>query len=224
MPTTHPIFKKHNTLVREYPSLSRYISAILPSQIHTRIAKNDPATPRTKREQEFRKGRKNAQALLQQLGCQETVGRAEDRTPVWPAGFAGSISHSDRWTWVAIGRKTHLNSIGIDTEPLVNTETRNLLEPEIATVTEWKIAQATRLLPNQIFTLVFSAKEAFFKCWYPLTKQYLDFNQITIEDANPKYLWASTNCEATPDLPIQRLKVLFHFSATDAFTATWINR
>ena len=38
--------------------------------------------------------------------------------PAWPVGVVGSITHSNHWCAVAVGRQTEFCGIGIDTEPL----------------------------------------------------------------------------------------------------------
>jgi enterobactin synthetase component D len=176
-----------------------------------------------KRRQEFAGGRRNAESLLKRLGCAEPVWSNEDRSPAWPDGFIGSISHSDRWTWAAVSRKNQLQSIGIDTEPVVTPETRSEILGDVATAEEWKLLEDSPLSSEQSFTLVFSAKEAFYKCCYPLVQQFFGFEHAAVKSLSENSVRIETHpahpCfEAMPSA----LEVFYRFSAGSVFTATWV--
>jgi len=194
----------------------------------TRSSKVDQAvsnvdTARQKRQNEFATGRRCAEALLKRMGNSEQVWVNPDRSPEWPAGFVGSISHSNSWTWATIGRNTDVKSIGIDTEKVVSRETQQQVSSDIASDSEWIVANDIGLSAEQIFTLVFSAKEAFYKCCYPLTKQYFGFEQAFVESVSKNSLQI-TMTDSNPnfgDLPTS-LEVHFLAISSDIFTATWL--
>ncbi len=50
------------------------------------------------------------------------IGKNQDRSPRWPAGFVGSISHSRNWVVAAAARGEDYASIGIDSEPIASAE------------------------------------------------------------------------------------------------------
>lgn len=124
-----------------------------------------------KRRHEFLTGRSLAENALCHMGCSDPfVGRHPDRSPIWPAGFCGSISHSDRLCTVMVGKTSALRSIGVDIEPqgAVPDGLRDTIygpgdDPDGADP-----------------TLIFAAKEAFYKMWYPLTGVFLDFPDVGI--------------------------------------------
>jgi enterobactin synthetase component D len=180
---------------------------------------------RQKRQIEFASGRRSAESLLKRLGNSQQVWVNPDRSPDWPNGFTGSISHSNSWTWVAVGRKTQLKSIGIDTETVVSTETRSQIQQDIATPNEWEVAESTGLTANQIFSLVFSAKEAFYKCWYPLTEEYFGFEHALVDAATPSSLVIRMT-ETNPNFHCGPETFEVHFFATDddVFTMTWMEQ
>src|SRR2546425_4073273 len=63
-------------------------------------------------------------ASLAELGSGETsVAMAADRSPVWPQGYVGSITHTDDLLGVAVARRTDFRSIGIDAEAIIQLET-----------------------------------------------------------------------------------------------------
>src|SRR5207249_10625362 len=72
---------------------------------------------RTTRDERFRlrqsifdMGRACAAELLAELGARETsVAMAADRSPVWPQGYVGSITHTDDLLGVAVARRTDLD-------------------------------------------------------------------------------------------------------------------
>src|SRR3989442_10263338 len=76
---------------------------------------------RTTRDERFRlrqsifdRGRACAAELLAELGARETsVGMAADRSPVWPHGYVGSITHTGDLLGVAVARLTDIRSIAI---------------------------------------------------------------------------------------------------------------
>ncbi len=100
------------------------------------------------------------------------------RAPVWPPGIIGSISHTDDIAIAAVGRASDLCSLGIDVESADPLE-RDLLklvcrEEELAALT------ANNLQPEVGAKLIFSAKESVYKCLWPLTGMFLEFDAISI--------------------------------------------
>src|SRR2546428_7500077 len=86
---------------------------------------------RTTRDERFRlrqsifdMGRACAAELRAELGARETsVAMAADRSPVWPHGYVGSITHTDDLLGVAVARRKEFRSIGIDAEAIIQPET-----------------------------------------------------------------------------------------------------
>lgn len=102
-----------------------------------------------------------------------------DRAPVWPPGIVGSIAHSSDICLAAISRSKRYAAIGIDVEPNV------ALPPEIAAEVihegdglELKTGAAP--LTKQHYVEVFSAKEAAYKCQFPLTGSVFGFDALSI--------------------------------------------
>lgn len=195
----------------------------------SRIATNDESAVQfnqrtelqAKRQREFRQGRTFAKSLLRQLGCDAEVGTNDDRSPAWPEGFVGSISHSQNWMWTVVGQQSELASIGIDTEAVVSQETRQQLLFEIATDQEWEAFGNSPLTPEQIFSVVFSAKEAFYKCCYPLVKQYFGFEHAIVDRVLPTSLQIKTALtHPSFDAMPKSLEVQYFVDRKDVFTVT----
>ena len=134
-----------------------------------------------KRRREFVAGRVLARGGMRRLGLEpEAIPMGPDRAPRWPDGVVGSITHTDRWCAVALGRADEILAIGIDVE--VETPLAAELWPLVCTPDE--LARLRSLPPadgGSLAKLLFSAKETAYKSQYPLTKQFLDFAAMVVE-------------------------------------------
>lgn len=134
---------------------------------------------------EFRGGRHCARAALARLGVRDVaILRNEDRSPVWPAGFVGSITHTRTrergWCAAAVARSTDARAVGIDgeiDEPLERKLWSRILLPS----EESFLLSQPDDLRGFLGKLVFSAKEATYKCQYSLTREFLDFSDVHVE-------------------------------------------
>ncbi len=136
-----------------------------------------------KRIREFAAGRACARAGLSQLGFGTVaVPMGADRAPLWPAGATGSITHTQGYGAAAVAMRTRIRALGLDAEPEGSVGAH--LWPRICTAQElaWLRAQDGPAALGAA-TLIFSAKEAFYKCQHALTGQWLGFAdiQITVE-------------------------------------------
>ena len=178
-----------------------------------------------KREHEFMLGRHCAESQLRLFGENSSVDVNADRSPAWPQGFVGSISHSTQWAWAAVARQQDLRSIGVDTEVIAGAETFKQLQYEIATHAEWDVVSATGLTPRQCFSVIFSAKEAFYKCWYLVNPKYFDFADAVVESASPEQLRIrSTRSNPNFGNVPAALDVHFYIHQNDVFTCTWMEQ
>jgi 4'-phosphopantetheinyl transferase EntD len=134
-----------------------------------------------KRVQEFAAGRACARAALVQMGYGPVaLPPGADRTPHWPDGATGSITHTDGYCAAVVARTAQIRALGLDAEPQDSVKPhlwRRICTPgELATLQAQDEAEA-RLAA----TLLFSAKEAFYKCQHTLTGQWLGFTDISVE-------------------------------------------
>lgn len=132
------------------------------------------------RVEQFTAGRVCSRLALVRLGVAATtpIERGEDRAPIWPRGFIGSISHTDSWCAAAVGRIGKLRSVGIDLEPA--TPLKEALWRRVCTPEERERLRQLRD-PGLMGKILFSAKEAVYKCQYPLTGQFLGFHAVQLE-------------------------------------------
>jgi 4'-phosphopantetheinyl transferase EntD len=134
-----------------------------------------------KRRREFAAGRRCAHALLAQLGQPDApLLRNDDRTPRWPDGLVGSISHCRELCIVAVARGSTHAAIGIDVEPDAALEMP--IWKKICTPGEIEnlLGAATPVERGRVARLVFSAKEATYKSVYPLLGKVFGFQDVEL--------------------------------------------
>ncbi len=137
-----------------------------------------------KRRREFAAGRACARSALARLGLPEApLGRNEDRTPRWPAGVVGCIAHCAGYCAAAVARQESVAGLGLDVE--VTGRVREVLLPRICTDAERdalaRLGWAQGTGATDWATVLFSAKESTYKCYYPLTRVPLGFHDVEIE-------------------------------------------
>ena len=138
-------------------------------------------SPSLRRACEHRLGRALAGDLLVQLGCQSReVGRGANNEPLWPEGVCGSISHSGEVCVAVLAPSSVLGGIGVDVEVVADVE--RALWPSFAT--EAELARI-RSLPVErqagAAAALFSAKEAAYKCVFPMDGEFLEFHEVELD-------------------------------------------
>jgi enterobactin synthetase component D len=118
-------------------------------------------------------------------GSADAVGIGENGAPVWPAGVVGSIAHTDRLVCAAAASTARARGIGIDIEPVISRKRAARVEQRIATRQEITHLMArTGLDRAAALTLAFSAKEAVYKCLYPLVGRVFDYLDARVDDGD----------------------------------------
>jgi 4'-phosphopantetheinyl transferase EntD len=133
-----------------------------------------------KRRAEFGAARVCARQALSKLGIPPcSLVPRTDRSPQWPPGVVGSISHTENLCGVAITTSPRIASLGLDLE--VDTPLESDLQALICTSTEraW-LDQYKSPERCHAAKILFSAKEAFYKCQYPVTEQFLEFTDVEL--------------------------------------------
>ncbi|MEO6601863.1 MAG: 4'-phosphopantetheinyl transferase superfamily protein [Polyangiaceae bacterium] len=148
-----------------------------------------------KRRREFAKGRQCARAALDRIGIHGFALLAgPQREPLWPPGVVGSITHVDCLCAVAVGPRERYNGVGID------VEYARILD---AAITERIVFPADNV--SAAFAalalapaLIFSAKEAFYKCQFCVSEQFLNFHDVAIDIASDGTFSAELRVDAGP--------------------------
>jgi 4'-phosphopantetheinyl transferase EntD len=134
-----------------------------------------------KRRREFTAGRECARAALAGLGLAAVpILRGYRGAPQWPDGVVGSITHCPGYVAAAVARAQDLAAIGLDAEP--NAALPGGVLELISLPAER--ARLRRLAAAAQGTswdrLLFCAKEAVYKAWFPLTGRWLGFADADI--------------------------------------------
>jgi 4'-phosphopantetheinyl transferase EntD len=136
-----------------------------------------------KRAQEFAAGRLCARRVLAEFGIEGfPILVADDRQPIWPDSMVGSITHTAGYCAAVIAGRRVARALGLDSEVVgdVNQE----IWPRVCNSTEiaWldSLPASER---NAAATLIFSAKEAFYKCQYPVAGEALAFHDVSVVPA-----------------------------------------
>lgn len=132
------------------------------------------------RRREFAAGRQCARRLLAGLGAGEPLLLVDThRAPGWPEGVVGSISHGAGLCVVAVAWRGAVRGLGVDVEsdePLAAALRRRVWsEPEAQ-----RLAGASEIEAGRSAKLLFSAKEAVFKCVHPLLRTPLGLRAVEI--------------------------------------------
>jgi 4'-phosphopantetheinyl transferase EntD len=134
----------------------------------------------SKRRLEFAAGRRCARLALARLGVLPgPILAGVDRAPCWPGAVVGSITHTGEYCAAAVGWMTQFRGIGIDAEQLGAVDPS--LWPAVCSAEEhaWLLSEPEERRP-ELATKFFCAKEAFYKCQYAVTGQWLDFHEVAV--------------------------------------------
>jgi len=153
-----------------------------------------------KRIDEFSSGRHCARlaAARLELTSSQQIGVGDiaigaSREPLWPEGVTGSITHDDARAIVALSVDPACMGIGIDLQSLAEPQSMSELKSVIGSKTEIGAAsdQLRRstayadVVQSEGFdtasAVLFSIKEAVFKCYFPIFGIWIDFLDATIE-------------------------------------------
>ena len=132
------------------------------------------------RRRDFAAVRSCARACLERLGYPPApilpgVGGA----PTWPAGIRGSMTHCAGYAAAAVGTVPPISAIGIDAEP--DAPLPDGVLGLIATPAEHDHLAAVHGPDGPNWDrLLFSAKEAVYKAWFPLVGGWLDHHEAEI--------------------------------------------
>lgn len=171
------------------------IEKILPREVRSAEAFNDLlpaplfaeeqallARATAKRRGEFATARACARRALGELGLPPSAVLPGERgAPRWPAGVVGSMTHCAGYRAAAVARARDLATIGIDAEPA-----RPLPHGVLDMITSPEERARLPALADGPFPvwwdrLMFCAKEAVYKAWFPLARQWLGFRDAHVE-------------------------------------------
>jgi len=165
------------------PDLAAALRAVLPPRVGLGQGRDAPLWPGEDvpgavpaRRAEFVAGRAAAREAMRGLGvAPAAVPMNPDRSPAWPHGLTGSISHCADACLAIVGRRADFAGLGLDIEPA------RALDPGL-----WPVI----LRPDEATVdplAVFVAKEAAYKAQYAVTGALFDFHTLSVGLAGDRF-------------------------------------
>lgn len=127
-----------------------------------------------KRRADYLSGRYAASQLLHKVGCNGAVALGTDRAPVWPVGWRGSISHTEKQAIAILAPHRSNISLGVDIETL-HPEVMRKMAATFTTASERNVLAASHIPSETALLIIFSAKESLFKALYPQVQHIFGF-------------------------------------------------
>ena len=139
-------------------------------------ALNERSNMSLSRRQEFTSGRHCATQALRNLGAPLGAPLVPDKDgiPLWPKYYIGSISHCKEQVVAVAARTDAISCVGIDIENVHRLSQAAI--QRILSDSEKNWVEGSRILAS----LVFSAKEALFKAFYPRYRRTVNFQDVCL--------------------------------------------
>jgi 4'-phosphopantetheinyl transferase EntD len=132
-----------------------------------------------KRVNEFTHGRYCARTAMSMLDMSpQPIGKGANREPLWPTGVIGSITHTTNAAAAVVASCHDFRSLGLDMESPAP------LKDELLDMI--CLAEENPERDGSLAKLLFSIKEAIYKCLYPEVGEYIDFLEMHVELDFPK--------------------------------------
>jgi 4'-phosphopantetheinyl transferase EntD len=134
-----------------------------------------------KRRREFATARACARSALAGLGVASApIPPGEGGAPRWPDGIVGSITHCPGYHAAAVARSADMLAIGIDAEPDTALPDR-VLDMVSLPRERARLRHLAAAAPDVSWDrLLFCAKEAVYKAWFPLAGRWLGFEDADV--------------------------------------------
>jgi 4'-phosphopantetheinyl transferase EntD len=130
------------------------------------------------RRSEFVTARHCARMALERLGIPPApILKGEKGEPQWPDGVVGSLTHTRGFRGAVVGRSAVVRSVGVDAEP------HDVLPDGVLNAISLPAERhEIGALPAGLHwdRILFCAKEATYKAWFPLTSRWLGFEDAHI--------------------------------------------
>jgi 4'-phosphopantetheinyl transferase EntD len=182
-----------------------------------------------KRRREFTLGRFCARAAMRRLGVPvAAVPVGERREPLWPEGIVGSISHSGSHAVAVVARSRDYVSLGVDVEIARSLEVG--IRERIGTAEELRDIAGHPLCidlePAASAALLFAAKEAIYKCCFPVAREFLSFEDVRWLPIGPDRFRAEPvgNGKPASRIPLQKIQGRMTLDAGGCWALAWIEQ
>lgn len=168
------------------------------------------------RQQEYLHGRACARVALTMLGLPVVaIPRGPYHEPLWPKSVVGSISHAGTAAAAVTASSVHCDGIGID------VESADLLAQDLIPM----ICRLDENVENDSARakLLFSIKEAVYKCIFPTVGRFVDFLEVKINlDSESGKFTAWTDTARSDLLVLERVEGACCVSHGWILSAAWL--
>lgn len=131
-----------------------------------------------KRRREFGTVRFCARQALAELGVPSApLLPGDNREPLWPSGIVGSLTHCAGYRAAVVARSSEMLGLGIDAEPHAPLPDGVLESIGFGAELDQLAAFGGRVQADR---LLFCAKEAVYKVWFPLARRWLGFADAAV--------------------------------------------
>ena len=137
--------------------------------------RNDLFNAHINRKKEFLAGRIAASEVIKKCGINGDLER-KDSIPVWPKMMCGSLTHDKKWA-LAVGSIEYC-FIGIDLEEVITKKRISVIEKQVLNDNDIRVKE--QINTQELYTIIFCAKEAFYKFLYPKVRTYFGFSEASI--------------------------------------------
>ena len=173
--------------------MNNLIGAVLPDTVASAEMYHDPpdvaplpeeepliAKSVAKRRNEFVTVRYCARLALADIGVAPVpILKGDKGEPCWPDGVVGSLTHCEGYRGAVVGRREQVRSVGIDAEPHGDLP-KGVLDAISLPVERIEIGALASQSQLHWDRILFCAKEATYKAWFPLTHRWLGFEDAHI--------------------------------------------
>ncbi len=134
-----------------------------------------------KRRSEFLAGRYCSQKALAEINKHpRCIEIGKQREPIWPTGTMGAISHTTGLATAIVSDDPAVLGLGVDVEITVDPDTMDKIGKHILPLEHFALLNQEGLLAHEVFTLIFSVKESFYKAAYTRVQRYFDFSAVKV--------------------------------------------
>ncbi len=149
-----------------------------------------------KRKAEHLAGRLAAFYALQQHDLRYIPAIGDNRQPLWPYGWYGSISHSGTTALAVVSREP----VGVDLETVCSTEICDEIADSILSPAEHELLKSSELPFPLALTLAFSAKESVYKALSFATNDIPGFTAAHVVAINGQHITVQLTAAFAPAL------------------------
>ena len=125
-------------------------------------------------------------------------GYREQGRPDWPAGWVGSISHSQDRAAACLAQQDAVKAVGIDLEFLMRSETAARIRGSILRPEEEPLLAGDPILT---LSLIFSFKESIYKAFNPLFGRFFGFEEVAVQSIAAGRICFEPRAELARELP-----------------------